>query len=162
MYNFLLKIPEYNPPEPLKIGIVEAWIKKNQFKRVLDIGAGKGHYAKRIKKIAKVDALEPYSDKFIKKTILEFEPAIMYDAVFCMDVLEHIHPLEISKNLKKIKTFSDHALFGIANHSDMWDMMELHLIQQDSEWWSTILQELYREVTLIKQGERYFIFECIR
>lgn len=163
-YDEIFKNPNYNPTEPDKIKIVQGWVARHKLKRVLDVGCGRGHYLKQ----TKADGLEP--SKYLCEndlkglpvtncTILDF-PGSGYDGLYCMDVLEHL--TDINDNLNKLRSLAPRALYGIANHSDKWAGIELHLIQQPLSWWLFLLMEYYPKVEIIKGGERFFILECSR
>lgn len=161
-YDEMFKQPDYNPAEPDKIKIVQDWIAKHKLKRVLDVDCGRGHYLKR----TGADGLEPSSylcEHDLKgwpvtnSTILDF-PQANYDGLYCMDVLEHLTNIEV--HLDKLKSLAPLALYGIANHSDKWRGIELHVIQQSLYWWDTLLKQHYAKVKLIQNRGRFFILEC--
>lgn len=142
-------------PDKERQEFVRRWAKP--YKKLLDVGCGKGNYIKALKEFD-IDGLDPFSDtaKF-KQSILEFKPK-KYDAFYCLDVLEHLSKEELDANLKALKTFAPVGLLGIANHSDVWDGVELHLIQENSDWWIKTLSKHF-EVKLLQDGERYFLLE---
>ncbi len=161
--------PKYDGPVKYKLNIVLEWVKKNGFGEVLDVGCGRGHYLKLFRENnIKATGLEPskyITDnlkdyKIINDDIVGFsEYSKSWEALICMDVLEHIEPDKIDENLKALSTLSKHALLGIANHSDIWHGVELHLIQQKPLWWKDKLTESFDEVNLIYESDRYFIFD---
>lgn len=163
MYSYLLnEVPEYNQPDTERQNFVRSWALSHDFKIMLDVGCGKGHYIKALKEFD-IDGLDPYSEikGIIKKSIVDFRPDRKYDAFYCVDVLEHIEEKDLAENLKALSTFAPVGLLGIANHSDIWDGVELHPIQQNAEWWTEALSP-YFKVKLLQNGTRYFIFEVQR
>ena len=162
----------YNGPISYKLEIVLEWINKNRFKEILDAGCGRGHYLKLLSKNGiKVTGLEP--SKYIAGTLKDYEvinddilgqaaKGRHWEALICMDVLEHIEPSEIEDTLKALSTLSDHALVGIANHSDRWHGVQLHLIQKDSVWWESLLMRYYKNLVSVYQSKRFFVFKVHR
>ena len=160
MYSYLInEVPEYNEPNYERQEFVRGWVNEHGFKTLLDVGCGKGNYMRALKEF-KITGVDPYSKEksVIQKSILEFKPTKRYDAFYCLDVLEHIDKSDLDENLKALSKFAPVGLLGIANHSDVWDGVELHLIQEGSTWWNEILSK-YFTVKLLQDGDRYFIFE---
>ena len=160
MYSYLInQVPEYNQPDLERQEFVRDWIKKHHFRNLLDIGCGKGNYIKALKEF-KIQGVDPYFDdaSVIQKSIVEFKPTKKYDAFYCLDVLEHIEKADLVANLKALSKLTPTGLLGIANHSDVWDGVELHVIQENSAWWEQALSP-YFKVKLLQDGDRYFIFE---
>ena len=164
--------PTYNAIVDYKLEIVLEWVKKNGFKSVLDVGCGRGHYLKRLSKNGiEVTGLEP--SKYIADTLKDFQVINddilglakrggKWEALICMDVLEHIKPAEIEETVKALALLSPRALLGIANHSDKWRGVQLHLIREGPPWWTSLLSKQYRSLKNIYTSERYFIYEAIR
>lgn len=157
----------YNGFEGDKVDVVDSWIKTNKFKAVADIGCGKGNYLKSLKDKYDITGVEPSSFlcdgvlkqyKVINSDILSVEGK--WDALYCMDVLEHIMPEDIDKTVSKLSKLAKHALIGIANHSDRWDGVELHLIQEGYPYWQELLEKHYKNVKLVDDQVRFFILEC--
>lgn len=168
IYNETFKDERYNPAEPDRIEFVRNWLESshNKPKKILDVGCGRGHYLNALRPKYNVTGLEPSNaadgiENVYKADILS-APNLYYNALYCMDVLEHIPPDDLHINLTKLSQMSRKALLGIANHSDVWNGVELHLIQENSEWWEQTLRRYYKQVTILKRGKRYYIFECLR
>jgi hypothetical protein len=161
--------PKYNGASRYKLRIVLDWVKRNRFREVLDVGSGRGHYLKLFKENGiKAMGLEP--SKYISDNLKEFkivnddilgfsEYGRNWEALICMDVLEHMEPTKIEENIKALSILSSHALLGIANHSDVWHGTQLHLIQQGLPWWKDKLSKSYTVVNLVFESDRFFIFE---
>jgi len=151
--------PMYNPPEFEKIALVAGWITKNKFKNVLDVGCGRGHYLP----YTKAKGLEPF-DTGVKNVIRDdlvhySTKGVEYDALYCMDVLEHFSPHAINEAVEALTNLAPKAMLGIANHSDMWEGVELHLIQENRSWWEKLLKKYYKKVETIQNSQRFFVFE---
>lgn len=159
----------YNSVEKWKLKIVEKWIKRNKFKTIADIGCGQGNYLKPLSEKYNVTGVEP-SSYLCEGTLKEYgviNSDIMsldgsWDGIYCMDVLEHIMPDDIDMTVQKLSTLSDKGLIGIANHSDRWEGVELHLIQEGYPYWQELLEKYYKNVKLIDDQIRFFVFECSR
>ncbi|MCZ4294804.1 class I SAM-dependent methyltransferase [Vibrio sinaloensis] len=84
-----------------------------------------------------------------------------YDGLICFDVLEHIPETSLDDNLKALSSLSDSALLGIANHSDIQCGEELHLIQENAEWWVSRLKEHYVNAKCIVSllDDAFFVVE---
>lgn len=117
--------------------------------KIIDIGCGKGHYARNIMSWGYEDYLgvefsTACSQKFLQdvphvnedfleygKTITENE----YDVALCMDVVEHLPHNLINDFVGNIANAAPKAIIGVANHSDVFLGKELHLIQEGEPWW---------------------------
>lgn len=170
LYDKMFKDRFYGREEPYKQGIVLTWAQINDLKKLIDIGCGRGHYIKYLASNGfSVTGLEP-SDYLINNDlsllqpihsdILGLQTKRTWDGLYCMDVLEHISKKDIRKNLAKLVPLAPKALFGIANHSDIYLDHELHLIQEDAYWWQDLLDKYYKTVTLTYQPLRFMVFEC--
>ena len=166
LYNKLYKDKSYNDKTPFKIEFVKTWAEINELKTLIDIGCGRCHY---MKEIDNVTGLEPstYACEHdlkgldvINSDILGLNTGRTWDGLYCMDVLEHIPYEEIDDVLRVLSELAPKAIFGIANHSDVQDGVELHAIQQPAEWWSIMLRKHYNKVQLTYEPLRYFVFEC--
>lgn len=160
--------PSYNSRYDAKVAIVRKWAKAIQPNKVLDVGCGRGHYLKDLTKHGySVVGIEPSKyacDKLEKYTVINTDilgaKPNNYDALYCMDVLEHISHEELHTNLVALAKLAPRALIGVANHSDRWENVELHLIQENVDWWWNTLQNVYKDITLVKEYERFYVFDC--
>lgn len=166
IYDEVFQDEKYCLLDERKVKLVADWLHRNRLQDVLDVGAGRGHYIKHLK--GNITALEPSTYavehdlvglNVIPLDILSFTPRKPFKGLYCMDVLEHLPPEELDANLKKLTTFAPKALFGIANHSDKWNRIELHLIQEDAKWWEAKLKQYYKHVNKLVEDERYYLFE---
>jgi len=159
----------YNASIDYKLDIVLEWVKNSGFNNLLDVGCGRGHYLKLLSKNGiKVTGLEP--SKFIADTLKDYEvinddilglakEGRQWEALICMDVLEHIDPAGIEETVKALASLSPYALLGIASHSDKWRGVQLHLIREESSWWKSLLSRHYHSISSLYQSKRYFIYE---
>lgn len=174
IYDKAFRDPDYSPKEDYKVEYVKTWAEQHDLNTLLDVGCGRGHYLKALLNEGfDVIGLEP--SKYLCENVLkDFQVInediltyakrnkVEWDGMYCMDVLEHIPKGKIDATLEALKTFSHKALFGIANHSDVVDGTELHLIQEYPAWWEAKLSEHYKSVELIYEPFRYMVFECFQ
>jgi len=85
-----------------------------------------------------------------------------FDNIICTDVLEHIKKDNLDETLEYISNISPSALFGIANHEDNLLGIELHLIQENKEWWIQKLSNFYGSTIVKKELFKgtFFFIEC--
>lgn len=162
IYDKLYGGRKYNKKVGYKLDIVKDWLDEFKPKKVLDMGCGRGHYIKHLinYKVTGVEASKYLCTKYgwQSDTILTHKGK--YDALYCMDVLEHISPEELEANLKALSKLAPKALLGIANHKDIWEGVELHLIQEDVDWWKKRIEKHYNNVKTLYEDKRYYIFVC--
>ena len=167
---------EYNCSEankfPEKFKFVLDFL-EGEDKQVLDIGCGAGMHLELLKsngyKAVGVEVSDVCCNKFLKKfnykntDIVSFANTKKkpFNSVICIDFLEHIHEDDLHEVLTAIKSVSKRVLFGIANHSDKINNVELHLIRQNADWWVNKLSEYFNNVKLIEQiiNNRFFFIE---
>ena len=124
-----------------KIKAFEACIEKWKPRSLLDYGCGKGAMLQQLRQ------------KYPHLHCLGYDPAVniycqkpkqKFDVVFCNDVLEHVEPLYLDNVLKFIEHHSEkYAWLRIDTQPDnkiLTDGRNAHLIQQDEDWWSEMLQ----------------------
>lgn len=164
IYDKLYKKNHYNQKVDYKLRIVKDWLEGIVANSVVDMGCGNGHYIKYLLPY-EVVGVEPSKylckkNGWINDNILTYKGKA--DALYCMDVLEHIAPNEIDANLAALSRIAPQQLFGIANHSDRQEGVELHLIQEDSHWWEKKLREYYGSVMKTYESLNYMVFECFQ
>lgn len=146
-YNF------HNLVKDMYVDVYAAYING----RILDAGCGEGIHLKRMLQNGHdaygIELSSVCCDKFLKNVphsntdILSFSKTKEhFDGLICMDVLEHIPYESIDETIDALTKLSQCAFFGIANHSDILNGVELHLIQKDHKWWESILKKYYDEV----------------
>lgn len=124
---------------------------------LIDIGSGRGHMIRMIKnifpncKITSVD-INNYHNiadiQFIQSDLSNKEDRNnlqnnKYDVLICLDVLEHLDYSFINDVFELFHNMSNYNLFAIANHSDIFNGIELHTIQENETWWNNIINKLY-------------------
>ena len=167
----------YNAEDTPKIKLLEKTLSildKNI--KILDVGCGKGHYLKHIISLGfensfGVEVSDECSKRYLQGvphevsdfvSFAKAKESLSYDFILCTDVLEHIDPEEIDEFLLHLTRLSNHAFLGIANHSDIHQGIQLHLIREPWPWWENKLKELYREVSHIStmHNGAFFMCEC--
>lgn len=170
-------IENYNYFDYLKNSIVDLFcqIYKGE---VLDAGCGQGIHLKRLLackvNVFGIELSGVCCNKYLKglphknTDIVSFSHNdIQFDAIICMDVLEHIPLSNLDENLTALSNMlrtEGAALFFIANHSDKINGIELHLIQENEHWWKEKLEKFFPHVTFLTsqfQG-RGFYFVCCK
>lgn len=173
IYDEVFKTEEkYNIKQEDKIEIVKQWAHKYNDGVVLDVGCGRGHYLKALL-ADKIDVLGLEPSLYLCENDLKGFDVVNADintmaqinrlefsALYCMDVLEHISEEDIYHTLNDLTVLSDHALIGVANHSDIWLGKELHLIQRGEDWWLNLLQSFYKNVDTVKEWDRFYMFRA--
>jgi 2-polyprenyl-3-methyl-5-hydroxy-6-metoxy-1,4-benzoquinol methylase len=140
---------------------------------VLDAGCGVGYSLKKLHEegvdILGIDFSQICCENYLKGlphkciSIMDFcKKFPKYDSIICTDVLEHIPENELYDNLIWLANTGEHALYGIANHSDIKLGKELHLIQKNLQWWTETLKKFYYEVDHVASmfDDRFFFIEC--
>lgn len=175
--NVYDQIDNYDKMYRYKINLID-----DQFKsfskeiKILDIGCGKGHYIKHLMKqgytnILGIEFSSACSKKFLQNIphlnvdFLEHCTKISnkdYDVCLCMDVLEHIPYERIEFMIDNISRIGKLAILGVANHSDVLMGEELHLIQEDADWWTNLLRKKFKSVKKSFEDEtgKFFLFVC--
>jgi 2-polyprenyl-3-methyl-5-hydroxy-6-metoxy-1,4-benzoquinol methylase len=157
VYTAVFSKPTYSTEDHLQYHFVLLKIHELGFSgnfNLLDVSSGRGHLISHINKLypdAKVtssDIKRFHQEKvsaFIKcdLSIVEDRSALRasgeYDIVTCTDVLEHLEKHFIADVLKLISDLSKHAILAIANHSDVWNGQELHIIQEGNVYWENLI-----------------------
>ena len=128
-------------------------------KKVVDVGSGRGQLISMIKglypaaEITSVD-LEKFHQIDIQRFIEcdlsnpvsreKLKQSGPYDVVTCTDVLEHLNESFIEPVIATLAALAPHAIFAVANHSDVINGIELHTIQRDHIWWMMLLGKYYK------------------
>lgn len=126
-----------------------------KYQTIIDISSGKGILIKIIQeKFSNIDIcstdIKKFNDinvKFIKLDLTNKDDfnniPDKYDLLLCLDVLEHIEEEYIDNILEFLSSLSATFCFSIANHSDIKNEYELHLIQKNKRWWNKKLKIYY-------------------
>lgn len=164
-YNFNSKLKNY------LVDLYAAGIKGP----LLDAGCGQGIHLKRMLS-HHIDAFGIELSRVCFEKFLKDYPAEntdiqtfsktcsrVFSGLICMDVLEHIPPEDLDSNLQALHRLSPaSAMFGIANHSDILNGVELHLIRENQDWWLQRLSSVYKNIELVFQSDdgRFFMILC--
>ena len=123
----------------------------NEFKNVLDYGAGCGNFKTDMSKYSNID-------------IIEYEPGrpelennnIPCEFVVCVDVLEHIEPEFIENVLMDLKRVTlKKGFFTICTRPAQrilpngWNA---HLIQEDNSWWISKIKKYFNILKIREEG----------
>jgi len=67
----------------------------------------------------------------------------IYDLVTCLDVMEHLQKECVDDVLSFFCRISKYCILTIANHSDVKNGVELHLIQEDLTYWLPLIEQYF-------------------
>jgi hypothetical protein len=150
-YKDLFKDPSYNlhSDEEKRFQFVLNYIKQNEINSIIDIGSGRGNLLRQLKiekpdlQILSVD-LEKFHEldvPFVRMNIenINDRKAILnlnFDLLTCLDVLEHIEYESVNDVFEFFSKISKHQIFSIANHPDIQNGLDIHLIQEDAFFWT--------------------------
>lgn len=76
-----------------------------------------------------------------------------YDCLINLDFLEHIEKKYIDDIIKLFSDLSSYCIIAVANHSDIFDGVELHLIQENNNWWKSKIEQQFN-ITYYKNNNR--------
>lgn len=125
---------------------------------LIDIGSGRGHMLKLIHNnfpnatitSADLDNFHnlDFVDYFNKCNIISSVDRNnllknKYDVLINLDFLEHIEEKYIDDILTTFHDLSKYCIISIANHSDILNGVELHLIQKNNDWWKSKLEDKF-------------------
>lgn len=144
---------------------------------ILDAGCGEGIHLKRLLDkgydVFGIEISEVCCTNFLSNTphenvdiVTYSKKGVRYSGLICMDVLEHISPGQLDETIMALSQLAPTAFFGIANHSDILNGKELHLIREDSRWWVNILSKYYKccyvvsELSYTQNNKIFFIVYC--
>jgi hypothetical protein len=162
IYSTCFKNIDYSNDEHIQYSfviknIIELNLNQNS---IIEIGSGRGQNLLKILnnkdnlknlKITSVD-LDNYHnldiDEFIKCNLSKKDDidALLtnkYDILICTDVFEHLDKSFIEDVIKMCSKISTYSIFAIANHSDIWNGIELHTIQENDIWWENLLNKYF-------------------
>lgn len=129
-------------------GAVLATLPRGSF---LDVGTGRGEFLKVARGLGfapvfgteLVPALCVGSVVNAPITALPFESA-SFDVVTCLDVLEHIDPNDTKAALAELARVANRfAVISVANFSDVWHGVELHINIRDYSEWGALFSEAF-------------------
>lgn len=148
---------------------------KDSYFSVIDVGSGRGQLIKNIKdnypnsEITSVDLNQFHNENIVEfiKCDLSVETDRQklleksYDVVTCTDVLEHLDESFIEEVIQMLSKLAKHSILAIANHSDIWNGIELHTIQKDCDWWTRLIEKYYViRASQVLYNNRLYEFDC--
>lgn len=160
-----------------KFRYIEECLNEFNPKTILDVGCGQGHYTREmLKRGYDVVGLEYSSyccEKYLSDvphictSIVDYVqvPNIdKVDSIVCMDVLEHLRYEDIEVVLSGFSRIANSCILGIANHSDKQLGEELHIIQENCQWWIDKVEKVYPSVQKVVSlyRDRFFIIKASR
>ena len=180
VYTNAFNIPSYSAEHHIQYDyIIEAILRfNNSSNNIIDIGSGRGHVIKMLNNIP--NKLDNYSitsvdlDKFHSQSCNNFIKCNLsnennrqvllnsvYDIVICTDVFEHLDKSYIEEVIKLCSKLGSKCVFGIANHSDILNGVELHTIQENDLWWDNILIKYFNIIKKdIFYDGRLYMYVC--
>lgn len=168
VYENVFKINSYNSDTSESYSLALKFLQDNKDSKIIcDIGSGRGNLVKKILSYSKEYKINCYDlSCFLESSLLdsvlfnkmnlslaeEAKTIKNCDLLFCLDVLEHIEEKYIDDILKTFAEKSFKVFLTIANHSDIFNNKELHLIQKNNVFWN---EKLIKFFNLLNYEERY-------
>jgi 2-polyprenyl-3-methyl-5-hydroxy-6-metoxy-1,4-benzoquinol methylase len=162
VYKKCFSFENYSNCEHIQYNYVINNIKKLNLENnnIIEIGSGKGHILLKILdekknlknlKLTSVDLDNfhniPVDNFFTCNLSNESERNKLlenkYDILVCTDVYEHLDKSFIESVIEICSKISTYSILAIANHSDIWNDVELHTIQENDIWWDNILNKYF-------------------
>jgi len=132
------------------------FLDRNDFNSLIDIGSGRGQLISIISennyklKITSCDITKFHSldIPFIELNLCEEDSLDKlrdkrFELLTCLDVLEHLEKNCTHNVIKFFSEISDYCILSIANHSDIQHGVELHLTQENSDYWSVLIENFF-------------------
>lgn len=160
MYNYLetyrmaFENADYNGPS-VSYEKAKNFINGHNPNSVLNVGSGRGNLERLLQEetfsLSSCD-IENFLDEGINTNFFEVDltkPESLQtlpqcEVLTCLDVLEHIEEVYIDSILKRFSEVSNKCYFTIANHSDMMNGVQLHLIQKPCDFWTPVLEKYFK------------------
>ena len=133
---------------------------------IIDIGSGRGVLLELIKKthpnirLVSTD-LQKFHNidcEFINLDLTNkntyFYPAQKFDLLMCLDVLEHLDKCYITQVFEWFAEISKYQVLSIANHSEIINGIELHTIQENIDYWISLIN---KKSNVLSRKELVFI-----
>lgn len=125
--------------------------------KVLDAGCGKGVELKRLfnkgYNVLGIDISDYCCNAYLKELPSECidiesfcKQQDKYDAVICLDVLEHVQEEYVETILQSLKSITNKIIFGIANHSDKQMGCELHKTLKNKKYWVGVISKYFKNI----------------
>jgi len=158
MYDNAFSNEWYNmhTDEEPRFELVKKYVLENNVKTMIDIGSGRGNIIKILKELnsnveitsTDLSKFHDYDVPFLELNLCDKNSygSIFnkkYDLLTCLDVLEHIEKNCVNDVFELLSKISKYSLITIANHSDIQNEVELHLIQENMDYWSPIIEKFF-------------------
>lgn len=160
VYETTFSIPHYSASHTLQYDQILDIIKEFnlEYNKIIDIGSGRGHLINMINNsnIKNMSITSVDLQKFHNYNVHKFIECDLskpsdrdklldnnYDILICTDVFEHLDKSFIEDVVIVCAKLSKKCVFGIANHSDIFNGVELHTIQENDIWWDNIIKKYF-------------------
>lgn len=159
IYENAFSIQDYNlhDNEEPRFQFVNNFIKKNIIKSMLDVGSGRGNVLQIVQKCyPEIELISSDLKKFHNLNVPFYEIDLCnlnslqynvfsrkYDLITCLDVLEHLEKNCIENVLNCFSNSCQNCLLSIANHSDVLNGVELHIIQENMSYWKPLIEKYF-------------------
>ncbi len=119
-------------------------IKQTGAKTALDYGCGKGKQYSVREFHLEWGIEQPYCyDPGLERFSIKPKKGRIFDAVLCVDVLEHIFPDNIEETLKEIIDYADKFVFLVITtviaRKKFSNKQNMHLIVENEDWWNKLI-----------------------
>ena len=157
MYDNLFNLNHYsihNETE-LRYNITKDFILNNKIENIIDVGSGRGVMLNMILndikniKITSVDLNNYHNNNDVEFINIDlsnrdtFFYGKKYDLLSCLDVLEHLEKKYIEDIFIWFSKISENQIFSIANHSEIINGQEIHLIQENHFFWEDLISKYF-------------------
>jgi 2-polyprenyl-3-methyl-5-hydroxy-6-metoxy-1,4-benzoquinol methylase len=153
---------------------VKTFLDTNKINNIIDVGSGRGNIinivqnkirqkihitSTDIKKFHNFD-VPFYQINLAENNFFDKLGNQTFDLLTCLDVLEHLEKSKIEEILRNFKNISKYSILSIANHSDMQNNVELHLIQENEFFWNKNIEKYFEIIGFQKHySDRLYIYK---
>lgn len=154
--SFLHENYNLHPNEEFRFQYVLEFVKNKNTKSIIDIGSGRGNLVKILKNFdTEIEICSTDLKKFHDLDVSFFElnlcekdsfdklPKKKFELLTCLDVLEHIEKNCVDFVLYQFAKLSNNSILTIANHSDILNGVELHIIQENFNYWKPQIEKYF-------------------
>jgi len=175
-YNELFSNKNYSihHEDEFRYQVAKNFIKERNLQSIIDVGSGRGVFLKILEKeIPNIKILSTNLEKYNENNF-EFQsidlsnPASFsnitqtYDVLTCLDVIEHLEKHTIEAVFKWFSQISFFQILTIANHSEIWNGKEIHLIQEGVTYWKPIIEKhfniLHEQIKIFPNNNQLYLF----
>ena len=162
IYREAFRDPKYcSEPNAPRYHFAKDCFRRWGVKTIMDIGAGRHHLRDILgddfiyhstnvdTHLGDFDLTKPHSDVFGK-----------WQAVACLDVLEHLEQNKVGIAIDNLRYASKRAVICVSNHSSVPHGVELHLTQQDGDWWEKQIGRRFDIVDKDLSHPRSYFYQC--